>query len=114
MIAVEPVERFCERTAGHVHAVEPPVALAHDQARVFEHAHVPRDGGRRHAERLGQLADRGRAHGQAFEHVAPCGMGERREHGIKWAGLIVNHIVNYKCEPARAQGETSDGRLPSQ
>jgi hypothetical protein len=83
VIAVEPVERLGERTAGHVHAVEPPVALAHDQARVLEHAHVPRDRGRRHFQRLAKLADARGTGRKPLDHVASCGMGERREHRVK-------------------------------
>jgi hypothetical protein len=114
MIPIEPVERLGEPAARHVHAVEPPVARAHDQARMLQHAHVPRDGGCRHPEGLGELADRGGTRGQPLQHVPPGGVGERREHGIERIGLTVNHVVNYKHRARRAQGGTSGGRLPSQ
>ncbi|HUK61891.1 MAG TPA: hypothetical protein VLV15_01120, partial [Dongiaceae bacterium] len=77
MIPVEPVERLGERAAGHVHAVEPPVARANDQPRLFEHAHVPRDRRRRHVERQAQLADAGGTARQPLDHVAPGRVGER-------------------------------------
>jgi hypothetical protein len=109
MIAIKPIKRLGERATRHVHAVEPPVALAHDQARLLQHAHVPRDGGRGHLERLGELADRGRTRDQAFEHAAPCGVGERREHGVERVRLSVNHVVNYKHTVRDgARGKTSE------
>ena len=82
--------------------MQPPVALAHDQPSALEHAHVPRDRRRRQFEWLGQLAHRGAAGGQAFEHVPARGVGQRCEHGIEWVGLSINHVVNYKHEMSRA------------
>jgi hypothetical protein len=95
VIAVEPVERLGERAAGHVHAMEPSVALADDEPGLLQHAHVARDRGRGHFQRLAQLADaRGTAR-EALDHVAPGGVGERREHGVERVELMVNHVVNY-------------------
>jgi hypothetical protein len=114
MIAIKPIKRLGERAAGHVHAVQPPVALAHDQARLLQHAHVPRDGGRGHLERLGELADRGRTRDQAFEHAAPCGVGERRKHGVEGVELTVNHVVNYNHNvPQGARGKLREGGNPT-
>jgi hypothetical protein len=102
---VEPVERPRERGAREVHAVQPPVALAHHEPRALEHAHVPRDGRRRHLERLGELADGGRAGRKALQHMAASGVGERREHGVERVDVTINHMVNYKHCPWRAARE---------
>jgi hypothetical protein len=95
VLCVHPAQRGHERAALHVHAMQAPVAFAHDEPGVLEHAHVPGDGGRRHAERFGQLAHARRPRGQPLEHATTSGVGERAEHGVERVGLTVNHVV--KC-----------------
>ena len=110
MVAIEPAERLAERAPRQVHAVQPSVALARDQPRLLEHAHVPGDRGRRHVERLGQFADAGRAFRQPLEHTAADGVGQRTEHGVERVGLTVNHVVNYGTAGARMQGVPGERR----
>ena len=49
----------------------------------------------RHAERLGELADRAVAEPEPREHGTPSGIGERTEDRVEPLARIVNHKV--KC-----------------
>jgi len=84
-----------ERAAREVEAVHAPVALAHEQARLLQHAQVPRDGRCGEPERLGEFADARLAAGEPLQHAAAHGVGEGREHGVEVGLLILNHVVNY-------------------
>lgn len=87
------------------------VALARDQPGGFEHAQVPADGRRRHAERLAQFTDAGGTAGELFEHAPPRRMSQRAEHGIERVVATINHVVNYKhAREAGARGKSRAGR----
>lgn len=87
------------------------VALARDQPGGFEHAQVPADGRRRHAERLAQFTDAGGTAGELFEHAPPRRMSQRTEDGVEWIALSINHVVNYKhAGPGGARRKTQAAR----
>jgi D-aminoacyl-tRNA deacylase len=59
-----------------------PLLAGSDEAAVFEHVQVLHDGGERHGERLGQLADGGGAAAEAIDHCASAGIGEGTEDKV--------------------------------
>lgn len=91
-----------------------PVALAHDEARLLEHAQVPRDGGRGHAEGFGELAHARRSRRQPLEHLAAERVGERREDGVERIGSTINHVVNYTHGARRAARGISRAPPPTE
>lgn len=73
-------------------AADPAVAAANDQAGPFEHLQVLGNGGKGHAERPGQGADRRLAGGETGKHGASRGIGEGGERRVE-PRLILNHMV---------------------
>ena len=85
-MAVQPLERAPEgaalQTAAH-HAAD---LVAGDEPGVLQDAQMLDEAGERHAEWLGQLADRLLAAAEPGQHRAPRGIGERAEHGVELRG----------------------------
>ncbi len=70
------------------------VFLPRDEAGVFEHAQVLRNGGKRHFVGRGEVADGCfTLAGEARENSAARGVGERGEGGIEDGARMVNHMV---------------------
>ena len=85
-----------ERVA-HWHGVErraphAPLLLHDRESRALEHAHVLGDGGERHREPRGELADGAIAGGETREDVAARGVGEGGEGMVEGLGMV-NHAV---------------------
>ena len=70
--------------------VDPPLAAALDESRLFENPDVPRDGGQRDIEGLGEVGDPGLSERQPREDGPPCRVREGREGSIE-RPEIVNH-----------------------
>jgi hypothetical protein len=70
----------------------PPLLLAAHQPARFEQLEVLQHGGKRHAQRLRQLADRRRRANEAREHAAAGRVGERLEGEVE-AGRLVKHVL---------------------
>ena len=62
------------------------------EAGALQDVHVLGDGGERHVEAGGELADRALPFGELGEDVAPRGVGECGEGGVERVGLV-NHVV---------------------
>jgi hypothetical protein len=92
-----PVVRDPLEGAAHRHGIErgathAPFLLHGREPRALEHADVFRDGGERHREARGELADGAVAGGESREDVAAGGVGEGGEGGVEGAGRV-NHMV---------------------
>jgi len=74
-------------------AVNPPVNLAAQQSRRFQHAQMFGNPRQRHLKWFRELRHRGFTACQARENGAPCGVRERAKGGIKLRRGIVNHTV---------------------
>src|SRR5436309_8184812 len=83
--------------------------LRGDEVRLLEQPDVLLHPGQRHAEGLGELADRRAAAAEPFEHGAPGRVGERREGTVDGRGIL-NHWVQYYRALRKAQIQTT--RLP--
>ena len=70
-----------------------------DQAGPLEHLEVLGDGGERHVERAGEVADRPLALGEHVEHPPPRLAGERVEH------LVERDVLNHVVESRRATAD---------
>src|SRR3954471_15251834 len=89
-----------------LHPARPPLrgAAAHDEPRPLEHLQVPRDGREAHRQRLGELADRRLALGEAGQDRAARRIGERGEREAELVGRhftdrLNNGSVNYHTTP---------------
>ena len=67
--------------------------LGADQPTGLEDGQVLQDGGERHVEGPGELADRGRACAEAFDQVTTGGVAQGPEDLVE--GLILKHQLNY-------------------
>jgi hypothetical protein len=88
----DPLERAAHRHGVERRAANAPLLLDSGEPGALEHADVLRDGGERHRESRGELADGAVAGGEAREDVAAGGVGEGGEGGVEGAGRV-NHMV---------------------
>jgi hypothetical protein len=90
-VTVQPVARFLQRHAFQAAAHDAARLVTLDQAGIVENAEVLDEPRQRHVERRGKLADRPRAVAQRREDRAARGIGQRTEHCVERACVIVNH-----------------------
>lgn len=64
-------------------AMDAAVDMTNDESRAFEHLEVSRNGGERHRERLGELADGRRAAGEAGEDPSAGGVTEGAKNEVE-------------------------------
>jgi hypothetical protein len=79
----EPGHCGSDRRRFDVAAVHAAVFLADEQAGILEDAHVFRDRGERHLERLGKLRDRAFAARETSQHRPARGIGESGERAVE-------------------------------
>ncbi len=91
-IVLDPLERAAHRRRAQRRAPNSTFLLHGRELGALEHAHVLGDGGERHVESRGELADRAVAGGEAREYVAPRGVGEGKERVVERSGMV-NHTV---------------------
>ena len=90
----EPVHRLLHRLCLDLAGDGAAALAAHDQAGIGQHVEVLHDGGQRHREGTGKLADADPVFCiEPGEQGAPRRIGQRREGAIESRGLIVNHRV---------------------
>ena len=95
LVALQPRERGLERTALELTAHHAAGLAPHDEPGIFQNTEMLDESRQRHAERLGQLADRAVAVPELGEHGTPGGIGERAEDRVEPLARIVNHTVKY-------------------
>jgi len=88
----DPLERAAHRRGVERRPAHTPFLFHRREPCALEHADVLRDGGERHREARGELADGAIAGGEAREDVAAGGVGEGGEGGVEGAGRV-NHMV---------------------
>ena len=110
-VALDPLGHQVEDLRFEVHRAALGVPAAAHQAGVLEHLEVLGDGLDGHVVRRGELVDGGVPDGQPGHHVAPGGVGQRREHPGERISrhaclLVFNHSVehrlefqNHRCQP---------------
>lgn len=99
----EPGHCVSDRRRIDVAAVHAAVFLADEQAGILEDAHVFRDRGKRHLERLGKLRDRAFAARETSQHRPARGIGESSERAVEDRRRIVNQRVNYLPRMRKSQ-----------
>ena len=82
LVTLQPRERGLQRTALELTAHHAAGLLSLDEPRILQNAEMLDESRKRHAEWLGQLADRAVAMPELGEHGTPRGIGERAEDGI--------------------------------
>jgi hypothetical protein len=98
LVALQPRERGLQCTAFELTAHHAAGLFSLDEPRILQNAQMLDESRQRHAERLGQLADRAVAVPELGEHGTPSGIGERTEDRVEPLARIVNHKV--KCARA--------------
>jgi hypothetical protein len=96
LVTSDPAGRLSQTLRGDDATDDAPLLLADDKARVFEHAQVLHEAGKRHAVRRGQLADAVCAATERNECVASNGVCQRAEHGVQIDVPMLNHRVKYR------------------
>jgi hypothetical protein len=74
-----------------------------DQPRRLEHRDVLPCAGQRHAQRTGELADRGRSVSELGDDLPPCRVEQDRERPVDLSGIL-NHVVH--CTTAERRSST--------
>ena len=105
-VPLDPLGHEVEHLRFEVHRAALGVPRAAHQAGVLEHPQVLGHGLDGHVVGLGQLVDRGVAHGEPGDHVAPGGIGQGREHPGERIRLprstsssLFNRLVEHNVRP---------------
>src|SRR3989475_10956454 len=95
-VSREPSERRAQRSGVDLASVHAALRFDDEQAGIFEHVQMPRDGRQAHIVRLGELADDCVTAGQLFQNRPANRMGQRRKDGVQVKGDrgSINHLVN--------------------
>ncbi len=101
-----------QRGRGDLAGAHPAHLLGAHQAARLQHLHVLDDGGERHREGPGQLADRGRSPAEPLDHQAPAGVGQRLEHPVERIRLV-KHVLECTSESSERSSHDLTVLLPA-
>jgi hypothetical protein len=88
----DPRERVAHRHGVQRRTPHASFLFDHREAGALQHAHVLGDGGKRHGEARGELADGAIAGSETREDIATRGIGEGGERVVEGFGMV-NHMV---------------------
>ena len=102
-VLLEPRRLFLETTRAEPACAHAPDLLGLDEPGLLEDGDVLLHTGEGHAERVGELGDRGIGLPEMLEHAAAGHVRQRGERGVEAGVLILHHMVQYQpTRPPRA------------